>query len=130
MSSCEINASHTAPLGSFGASQNQGDAPSIVGEIALHAGKRDSVIGGADDECVFAETIAINGIEYLPHAFVHEPGAGAITGEVAPGFGRVRNRSGQRGVVGLVFRGSLRILAVCLKESDIEKKGAAGRLSK
>ena len=81
--------------GALGATEDEQDAGTVVGQVALHLGEGDPVVGGEDDEGALRQLQAVEGLQDLPDGAVQDAGAGLEVGHVPA---RLRSiRQGGRG---------------------------------
>ena len=109
-----------------GAAHDQRHAPAGIGEIALHAGEGDAVVGGADDERVGGEPVTFQSVEHDAHAVIEQARAGVESGHVAAGLRGVGQGDGRLQVARVVGGRGLGIFAMGLEEADVHEEGLGG----
>ncbi len=106
-----------------GAAQEKHDPDTMIGEMALHAGKGDAMISRADDERVTGEAVAVEGIEDAADGSVEDAEGFAEACHVLADGGVVRQGQRRLEVAGIVLGVGFGKGAVGFKEADGEKKG-------
>jgi hypothetical protein len=84
------------------------------------------VVRRAEDKRILRQTIPLKSLQDLAHATVQQASACPEAGGILASLWRVRNRHRRLCVAGVVFGRGLRILALSLEKSHIEKERLTG----